>query len=117
MHELGIVVYVIEAVEKVAAEQALTKICRVTLEIGEVSGIVPDYLIDCWNWSVKRGETELLHGAELCFEQLPAVTICNTCGQTYPTVAHGRICPHCQSPDTVLLTGNEISIKEIAVPY
>ena len=116
MHELGIVFYVIDAVEKIAAENALTRISRVTLEIGEVSGVVPDYLSDCWKWSVKRPDAELLRNAQLCFVQIPAVTICNACGKTYKTVEHGKICPFCKSPDTILLTGNEVNIKEIATP-
>ena len=116
MHELGIVFYVIDAVEKVAAEKAINKIRRVTLEIGEVSGVVPDYLIDCWKWAVKRPGVELLQGSELCFDQMPAVTVCNAFGKTYKTVEYGRTCPYCKSADTVLLTGNEINIKEIAIP-
>ena len=30
---------------------------------------------------------------------VPAVTVCNTCGKTYGTVEHGRICPYCHSED------------------
>jgi len=54
-----------------------------------------------------------MDGAELKIETLPAVTVCNACGKTYGTVEHGRICPYCESEDTVLLKGNEMSIKEI----
>ena len=44
MHELSIVTYVIEQVDKIAKENSLTDIQSVTLEFGEVSGIVPEYL-------------------------------------------------------------------------
>ena len=43
----------------------------------------------------------------------PAVTVCNACGKTYQTVAYGKICPHCASPDTVLLHGNQMEILEV----
>ena len=43
----------------------------------------------------------------------PAVTVCEDCGQQYPTVQFGRTCPHCQSPRTHLLQGHEMLIKEI----
>ena len=46
MHELGTVFYVIEQVEKVCKENDLTTVGSVTLEIGEVSGIIPMYIQD-----------------------------------------------------------------------
>ena len=51
MHELGIVFHVIKSVEEIAQENELTKVSTVTLSIGEVSGIVPSYLTDCWRWA------------------------------------------------------------------
>ena len=95
-------------------QNCLTRVSAVTLEIGEVSGVVPSYLIDCWNWAVKK--SDLLRGAELRTDILPAVTHCDGCGQDYPTVAHGKTCPHCGSGETWLLTGSELNIKEIEVP-
>ena len=41
MHELGTVFYVIQEVEKVVEENHLTQVASVTLEVGEVSGIIP----------------------------------------------------------------------------
>ena len=111
MHELGIVVHIIKSVEQAAADNGLKKVCAVVLELGEVSGVVPDYLTDCWKWAAAK--SELASGSELRVETLPAVTRCGGCGRDYPTVAHGRTCPHCQSGNTWLLTGNEVSIKEI----
>ena len=46
MHELGIIVHVMRTVEEVAAENNLTEIRSVTCEIGEVSGVVPEYMAD-----------------------------------------------------------------------
>lgn len=111
MHELGIVFHIIRSVEKVAAENDLEKVSAVVLELGEVSGVVPDYLTDCWRWAAAK--SELASGSELRIETLPAVTRCGGCGADYPTVAHGRTCPRCGSGDTWLLTGNEVNINEI----
>ena len=44
MHELGTIYYVIDTVEKLAAENDLKKVASITLEVGEVSGIIPEYL-------------------------------------------------------------------------
>ncbi len=111
MHELGIVYHVVNRLEQLAKEQHLTKVQSVTLELGEVSGVLPDYLTDGWNWTVIKHE--LLCGASLYIESLPAVTVCNACNKTYETIKYGRTCPYCNSDDTVLLRGTEMNIKQI----
>ena len=111
MHELGIVFHIIEQVEEVCAENKLRSVASVTLEIGEVSAIVDTYLSDCWGWAVEK--SELMKGAALKTEKVMAVTICDDCGKTYGTVAHGRTCPFCSSENTQLVSGNDIMIKEI----
>ena len=50
MHELGIVFHIIRTVEDVARQNDVTRIRRVTLQLGEVSGVVESYLQDCWKW-------------------------------------------------------------------
>lgn len=114
MHELGIVFHIIDSLESAAKENQLSSISSVTVEVGEVSTVIPDYLTDCWQWAVKK--KELLKDCEMVVEPIHAVTHCDDCDQDYPTVAHGRICPHCGSEKTWLITGNEINIKEITVP-
>ena len=85
MHELGIIVHITKTLQSVARENNLKEIASVTLEVGEVSSIVPDYLTDCWEYYRK----------------------------TYPTVEYGRQCPCCGSWETYLLTGDECNIREI----
>lgn len=113
MHELGVVYHIMDTLEEVAKENNLSKIHAVTVEIGEVSTVLPDYLTDCWAWAVKK--RPLLENCRMEVERLPAVTFCEGCGQEYPTVAHGRICPNCGSEKTYLLRGNELNIKEVEV--
>lgn len=111
MHELGTVLYVIRAVEDVCRKNKLVTVRRVTLEIGEVSGILPEFLTDCWEWARKR--SDFIRYAELKCESVEAVTLCLDCQKHYPTVKHGKFCPHCHGDNTVLETGNEYNIKEI----
>ena len=88
MHELGTVVYIIDTVDKLAVENHLTKIGSVTLEVGEVSGIIPSYLSDFWLYARKK--SDFLKEAELKIETLPAVTFCQDCKQTYPRCSTPR---------------------------
>ena len=111
MHELGIIFHIIKQVEELCEESRLSSVASVTLEVGEVSAIVDTYLADCWKWAVEK--TEVLKGAALKIERLPAVTICEDCGKTYATVEQGKTCPFCSSENTHLVSGSEIMIKEI----
>ena len=76
MHELGTVFYVIQEVEKVVEENRLTQVASVTLEVGEVSGIIPYYLTDCWKWAVEKSQylehTYLLSGNEYTIKEIEA---------------------------------------------
>ena len=80
MHELGIIIHISKTLKEVAEENEVTKIGSVTLEIGEVSGIVPEYLLDCWDYYRKK--SDLLSESELRIETLPAVTMCENCKKT-----------------------------------
>ncbi len=111
MHELGTIYYVMKTVENLAVENKLTRIGSITLEVGEVSGIVPEFLTEFWEYARKK--SELFSETELKIETLHAITYCQDCGETYDTVPQGKTCPHCGSGSTYLVTGNEYNIKEI----
>jgi len=104
MHELGVVFHVIKTVEEVAEENQLTEIEAVTLQLGEVSGVVESYLQNCWKWAVEK-KSEILKDSALVVETIPAITFC---------VEYGKICPYCGSQRTYLQQGNEFLIKEIS---
>ncbi len=111
MHEMGIVLHLAESLEDIAKENELTNIGRVTLQVGEVSGIMTDLFVDAWDYfKVKH---PVIQNAELVLETLPAITWCDNCKQTYPTVKYGKECPYCHSGETWLKQGNECIIKEI----
>ncbi len=113
MHELGIVMHVVDQVEKVAVENNVERVLKLTLEVGEVSTIVPALFTECFEWAKKK--TELLKDTELELILLEAVSYCRDCKKTYKTTEHAKECPHCGSNDTYLVTGNEMNIKDMEV--
>ena len=113
MHELGIVMQVIDQVEKVAAENHVTQVIKLNMEVGQVSSVVPELFADCFEWSKKK--TQYMQQTQLEMVILEGISYCQDCRQTYQTTASGRTCPHCGSESTYLLTGNEINIKDIEV--
>ena len=113
MHELGVVYHMIDTIEQFSKANNVERVASVTVERGEVSMVLEDYMVDCWNWAVKR--STILNGAPLVVETIPAVTFCEDCKETYSTVKYAKICPYCQSEHTYLVQGNELSIKDISV--
>ena len=89
MHELGTVFYVIREVEQVVEENHLTKVASVTLEIGEVSGIIPSYIKDFWQWAIKK--EKYLQDAELIIEPIKAVTRRDLLRGLQADISHGKI--------------------------
>ncbi len=113
MHELGVVFYILDSVKKIAIENKAKGIRMVILEIGDVSGIIPYYLEDCWQWAIKKDE--MTKDAELKIETIKAVSYCSDCKKEFDTIKNGKTCPVCKGGNTYLLTGNEVIIKEIEV--
>ncbi len=113
MHELGIVFYIIRDVKNVAAENNVSSVKKVVLDLGEVSTVIPDYLAEIWEWAKKK--EEMLKDCELQINVIKAVTFCEDCKQEYETVKYGKTCPHCGSGHTFLKDGNQVEIKEIEV--
>ena len=113
MHELGVVFHCIKEINEIAAENKVAHVNSVTIQLGEVSTVIPELFEDCWNWAVKK-ET-VLKDAKIKIERINAITFCEDCKQEYPTVEFGKTCPHCGSFNTYLVQGNEFLIKEIEV--
>lgn len=113
MHELGIVMQVVDQVEKVAEENGGVQVRKVNMEIGEVSSVVPALFTDCFHWAKKK--TKHLQDAELEIILLEGVSYCRDCKKTYPTTVYAKECPYCRGYNTYLLTGNQINIRDIEV--
>ncbi|MBR4467538.1 MAG: hydrogenase maturation nickel metallochaperone HypA [Clostridia bacterium] len=115
MHELGIVVKVLEQVDAAAEENGAEKVLGVTMEVGEVSSIVPDLFTDAFDWAKKK--TRYAQDAKLNMIIIEGRTYCQSCGETYRTTEYGRKCPHCGSYETYLLTGDQVVVKDISATF
>ena len=48
MHEVGIISAMLKKLERVMEEEGLTHVEKVVLEVGELSGIIPRYMEECF---------------------------------------------------------------------
>ncbi|NMM64314.1 hydrogenase maturation nickel metallochaperone HypA [Clostridium sp. P21] len=110
MHELGVLIEVIETVENFARKNALSKIDTLVLQIGELSSMIPRYIEVCYPAAV---HDTLLKDAKLKIEILPGNAICKKCNKVFNLIANNNTCPNCKSRHWELLCGKEFVIKEI----
>ena len=106
MHELSIAGSIIECVSQTAKGR---KVHRVTVEVGELSGVMSDS-IAFWFPEVARG-TEAAD-AKLEIREIAAAACCDACGLEFPTPSMLTACP-CGSYQFKRLRGDELNIKSI----
>ena len=110
MHELGIVIEIVNMVERIAREQNLTQIDTLVLQIGELSTVVPQYIEACYPAAV---DGTMMQDTKLKIEILPGNGRCKDCGKVFNLLEHKSTCPHCGGGEWELLCGREFNIKEI----
>ena len=94
MHELGIMIGVVEKVERIAKANQVTKIDTLVLQVGELSSMVPMYIENCFPMVI---EGTMLEHTKLQIEVLPGNGRCLSCGHTYNLLKQNHLCPECGS--------------------
>lgn len=112
MHELGLVFQIIGTVDEVKREQSLGEIDTITLEIGEMTDVVPRFIEEAW--SVAKESTEYPN-AKMVVEVIPARAKCKSCGEVHLAKDVLFECPKCNSTDFEIISGREFEIKNIIV--
>ncbi len=109
MHELSIMRDIVRICEENAKGSPIK---TVTIEIGELSGIVPDALDFCFE-SCTKGT--LLENARMVINVISPQVRCNTCGALFSAKAYYDSCPECKGFDIEILFGEELRVKELEV--
>lgn len=116
MHEVGIMINIVETVEKICKEQAIDKVDVIVLQIGEVSPVVPEYMEDCYPAAVYG---TFMEDTKLEIEIIPANALCSDCNKVYRFLENPAedkyICPNCGSRNTTLISGRDLDIKELRI--
>ena len=110
MHELGICDAILKTVDGIAKEEELVSVHKVTLEVGMLSGVVPSFLMDCWQAVIDGtpyAETELV------IETVNGLIRCEDCGHEFSADLNRLWCPKCMGKRLTPLTGTDLMIKEI----
>jgi hydrogenase nickel incorporation protein HypA/HybF len=112
MHEVAITQSIIDICEKTARHQGAIAVRAVTVEIGELSGVVPEAVEFCFE-ACSRGT--LLEGATLAIRRIPGRGRCNACGEEFPMDSQTFTCPACGEFAPRRISGEELSVKEMEI--
>jgi hydrogenase nickel incorporation protein HypA/HybF len=110
MHELSIVMGIIDVAKKELAKAKLDRIETIELDIGTLSGIEFEALDFAWEMAVSD---TVLENAERKINRIQAKAKCVSCGYTFNTNSIFDQCPKCNEMFTEILSGKELKIKSI----
>ena len=110
MHELSIAMNIVDTLgEELAGESG--KVAAVRVEVGVLSGVVPDALLFAWE-AASNGSR--LEGSRLEIQEKKAVVHCPYCGGDKELPAIDRLrCPDCDAFTPDLVSGRELRIREV----
>lgn len=110
MHELSIIMGIVDTMEDYVKQNGLTEIEEIVLQIGEMSDVIPDYLEACYPIAV---EDTIMANTRLKIEKIISHAKCGDCGEVYEYMKNFGECPNCHSFKKEILDGREFFIKQI----
>lgn len=112
MHELSIAMNIVEICVEEAQKSGAGKVTGVEVEVGSMSGVIPDALEFSWDVATKDS---LLEGAGLKITAIKATARCVHCGEEFGMEDAFEPCPACNKFENDILTGQELKIKAITI--
>jgi hydrogenase nickel incorporation protein HypA/HybF len=110
MHELSIIANLFEIMEEKLQEKGGKKITFVRLQVGKLSGVVPDFLHTAFDMYKKDTKAQ---EAKLEIEEVPLVIQCRACGKTMKKDDFVFICTFCGSKELKTLSGTELILEKM----
>ncbi len=112
MHELGIMQNIVNTVQEYAEENQIPRVFKVIVEVGQLSGVVPESLEFCF---VLCAKGTVLEGAGLEIQRVAAIGRCKQCSEEFDLLANDFACPSCPGAAWDVVSGKELVIKGLEV--
>ena len=96
--------------EEKLQEKGGKKITYVKLQVGQLSGVVPDFLHTAFEMYKKDTDAQ---DAKLEIEEVPLVIQCQTCGRTMKKDDFVFICTFCGSKKCKTLSGTDLILEKM----
>lgn len=110
MHELSIVMGIIDMATEEAKKAGLESFSEIELDIGTQAGVVMEALDFAWDSAVDN--TVLAH-AKRKINSIQAIAKCVDCDHEFEAETLFDVCPKCNSYFTQLIQGKELILKSL----
>jgi Zn finger protein HypA/HybF (possibly regulating hydrogenase expression) len=110
MREILIAKSIMQIITKEAIKNENYHVSKVTLEIGQVSGINVDALKRALQSAIRGSGFE---NTKFYFQFVSATARCKKCQRDFDTGLFFTHCPYCKSEEYFLKAGKELTIKSI----
>jgi hydrogenase nickel incorporation protein HypA/HybF len=112
LHELSIAQAIVEVADSEARKAKATRVARVVVEVGGLSGIIADSLEFCFPMAC---DSTLVEGAELCIEHVDPRGWCQACEREFAMQELLDTCPSCGGFAAEICAGQELKVLTIDV--
>lgn len=112
MHELSIVMSILDIAEKEAARAGAMEIEEIELDIGTLSTVDMDAFDFAWQQGVKD---TLLADARTTINRIEGLARCMDCAVEFPVKEIFDPCPACGGHLLEILRGKELRVKSLVV--
>jgi hydrogenase nickel incorporation protein HypA/HybF len=112
MHELSVTENILNIALKHAQKAAAVRVTDVTIVVGRLAAIVDDSVQ--FYWDIISDKT-ICKGALLHFKKIPAVFSCENCESEFELEDVMEPCPHCQSTQLKVISGEEFFLESIEI--
>ena len=112
MHEISLLMPVINKISKLCEQNNWKRVLRVTLKVGHLRHIDPEVFAFAFS-SATVGTT--MEGAEISIIEMPIILKCRVCNKNDDTEDSKFVCPHCGSNKVDIISGTEFIIESIEI--
>ena len=110
MHELSVCLSLLDQVQALADERGATRVARIELEVGPLSGVEIDLLETAWPMAAAGS---IAVDAKLAITAKAIVVRCDTCDVETPASANRLVCGKCGDFHTTLVSGGEMILRRV----
>ena len=112
MHELSIVLNIVDIVEQEAHKAGADSVSAIELDIGKLSTIEPAAFEFAWKHGIRES---VLEDVNLTINYIPGRGTCRECNTNFKVEALFDPCPDCGSFLSDITEGQQMSIKSIQI--